>query len=107
MRSIAALLHQREPAREPWIPRHVVTDHGLTGADDLSPWTASAWVVRVPRDRDFGEIPLLHAGVGHRRNRTSLIVLGIPDPRHPVAAGLHRDLADFIQQVRFVCRPDQ
>jgi ribonuclease T1 len=63
---------------------------------------------RVAPDRlDLGQVAVLVAGVGRGPHRAALVVVGQPDPAHPVAAELDEDPARRVEQRLLLAGPHQ
>ena len=85
----------------------VVHDHGLAAAHRLTGRPSAGGAVFVPAHAQLVQILVRVASVGHPGNRFVFVVVGKAHPAHAVAANVHRDLADGLQQGRFRRRAHQ
>ena len=85
----------------------VVHDHGLAAAHRLTGRPSAGGAVFVPAHAQLVQISCVVASVGRAGNRLVFVVVGKAHPAHAVAANVHRDLADGLQQGRFRRRAHQ
>ena len=85
----------------------VVHDHGLAAAHRLTGRPSAGGAVFVPAHAQLVQILVRVASVGRAGNRLVFVVVGKAHPAHAVAANVHRDLADGLQQGRFRRRAHQ
>ena len=89
------------PGLEPWIGEHVGAQDRFTGPD-RSPGGAPAPFPVGPGQVQRLQVPFVETGMGDGPHRFVIVVRGIADPDHGIAAILDDDSADLLQEGRFL-----
>lgn len=85
---------------------YIAAHSHAAGADGSSGWSATTFFVG-PCDVGRIQVTRLEPALGNGPDDFFLIVLRVAHPGHPVAAHVHHQIADFLQQGRFILRPHQ
>ena len=90
--------HALGPVGKAVVGADVLHDHGLAAAHGHPGRAPPKGAAFGPAQLQLFEIPVVVARMGHRFDGLGFVIERKADPSHAVAANVHGDLADFLQQ---------